>query len=570
MSTATHPTTAPAVPRALALAEHAARRAAPKRLLILAYHGVDDPETFAWQMARVQRDYSPVSTAHVTAAFRGEAVLPPAAVWITFDDGLPSVVEHGLPTLTELGVPATMFVCPGLVESGAPNWWDVVATAAVHDRVPRDLLAESTDPVTGLKTLPDAERRAIVDELSDDLARHHIRVPTRQLSLEEIDRWRAAGNDVGNHSWDHPCLDMCPPEEQRRQVVAADSWLAARGFDTDRVFAYPNGNATPTVEQVLTELDYQLALAFDHRVAQVGQPRFRVSRLRVSSSASPGRFVAILSGLHSSGYHLKRGVSGRRDTSLRTGDTVDDRNRHLYEQSDVVEEFAARDALFPCERVLIDTYVAPGADVLDVGVGGGRTTSALREIAGGYVGIDYSAPMIDAARVHHPGARLEVMDAADLGAFADASFDVVLFSFNGLDYLHPVARRRRAIDELARVVRPGGTVIVSSHNARALARPRIGDNGRSAPRAMAAQVVMSTRLAARALASPAYWNGEGYVRDTASPHTNFVTTPEHLVAEFARHRLTLREIVGSRHPTPLPSWMEPWYYYAFRREPEPG
>jgi len=241
-------------------------------------------------------------------------------------------------------------------------------------------------------------------------------------------------------------------------------------------------------------------------------------------------------------------------------------NRQIYERIDVVDEFAGREGLMPCERLLIDTYLTDGADVLDVGVGGGRTTNALRCRAGNYVGIDYSAPMVEAARRRHPEARFEVMDAANLSAFADRSFDLVLFSFNGLDYLHPVERRRDAIAELARVVRSRGTVITSSHNSRALVRPLPGRGGTI--RGRLAQVVMSGRLMVRVLPARAFWTGQGYLRDTASEHTNFVSTPGLIGAEFAEHGLRLVGHVGSQYPRILSKCVEPWYCYAFAPDAE--
>jgi peptidoglycan/xylan/chitin deacetylase (PgdA/CDA1 family) len=300
--------------------ETATTRATRRRLRVLAYHGVDEPVGFARQMRHVCDHYEPVSAREVVAAVRGPATLPDRAVWVTFDDGLPSVVEHGLSTLRDAGVPATMFVCPGLIDAGSPHWWDIVDTAATHGLdIPSTDLPANAPPVTCLKTLPDLERRRIVDALARELAARGILVPQRQLTLTELASWEAAGNDLGNHSWDHPCLDRCEPSEQRCQVADADAWLRERGPDGLRIFAYPNGNATQTVEETLRELGYDLALLFDHRLASTSDHRYRVSRLRVSTTASDARFAAILSGAHSAGYHLKRALKpGKTDTALRS------------------------------------------------------------------------------------------------------------------------------------------------------------------------------------------------------------------------------------------------------------
>lgn len=255
-------------------------------------------------------------------------------------------------------------------------------------------------------------------------------------------------------------------------------------------------------------------------------------------------------------------------TSRAALSAIDAQNRQIYGRVDIVENFASLDGLMPCERLLIDMYLTEGADVLDLGVGGGRTTSALWPMSGTYVGVDYSASMVEAARRRHPHACFEVMDASELSAFADQSFDLALFSFNGLDYLHPVSKRQEAIAELARVVRLGGTVITSSHNSRALVRPVAERPEQPAVRARLVQVVMSARLIVRVLPARAFWTGQGYLRDTASEHTNFTSTPELIAAEFTDHGLRLVQHVGSRYPRNLGGWVEPWYCYAFKRADE--
>ena len=86
------------------------------RLRVVAYHGVDDPEAFRRQLDLVVSRYESVCGADVVAAMNGGPPLPERAVWITFDDGHSSVVEHALPLLRERGMSATLFVCPGLVD----------------------------------------------------------------------------------------------------------------------------------------------------------------------------------------------------------------------------------------------------------------------------------------------------------------------------------------------------------------------------------------------------------------------------------------------------------------------
>lgn len=105
---------------------------------------------------------------------------------------------------------------------------------------------------------------------------------------------------------------------------------------------------------------------------------------------------------------------------------------------------------------------AEGA-VLDIGVGGGRTTGLLLPRARSYVGVDLAAEMVELASGRFPDTDLRVGDARDLDGLPDRGFDLVVFSFNGIDNLGR-EDRARALASMARVLAPGGRVLFSSLN----------------------------------------------------------------------------------------------------------
>ena len=104
-----------------------------------------------------------------------------------------------------------------------------------------------------------------------------------------------------------------------------------------------------------------------------------------------------------------------------------------------------------------------GGRILEIGVGTGLSFDdydAGTEITG----IDMSAPMIARARERAASGRypfvkdLTVMDAAAM-AFADATFDCVVGQF----VITLVEDPERVLSECARVVKPGGQIILVSH-----------------------------------------------------------------------------------------------------------
>lgn len=129
--------------------------------------------------------------------------------------------------------------------------------------------------------------------------------------------------------------------------------------------------------------------------------------------------------------------------------------------------FAYRNAsdLYPAESQMLEALgeTLAGARFLDIGVGTGRTTGHLAGRVADYVGIDYSPAMIERARERFPVADLRVMDARDLAGLDSGSFDIALFSFNGIDYVSP-ADRHRVLGAVRRVLKVGGAFLFSSHN----------------------------------------------------------------------------------------------------------
>ncbi len=107
-----------------------------------------------------------------------------------------------------------------------------------------------------------------------------------------------------------------------------------------------------------------------------------------------------------------------------------------------------------------------GGRVLEVGVGTGLSLPAYRpEVS--VTGIDASAEMLEKARekVAELGLgnveALRLMDARAL-EFADNSFDHI----SALHIMSVVPEPERVMSEMARVLRPGGTIVMVNHFAR--------------------------------------------------------------------------------------------------------
>ena len=116
-----------------------------------------------------------------------------------------------------------------------------------------------------------------------------------------------------------------------------------------------------------------------------------------------------------------------------------------------------------------DLGLAPGASIFEVGCGAGRLASALGERGFEVDAIDASSAMVRHARKHVADAglgdrvRVEVGDAESLPGESE-SFDLVV----AVGVLPWVESPVRLVHECARLLRPGGAVILTADNASRL------------------------------------------------------------------------------------------------------
>jgi demethylmenaquinone methyltransferase / 2-methoxy-6-polyprenyl-1,4-benzoquinol methylase len=107
------------------------------------------------------------------------------------------------------------------------------------------------------------------------------------------------------------------------------------------------------------------------------------------------------------------------------------------------------------ERAVDLAHAGPGTRALDVATGTGDLAIALARRGSDVVGTDFSEGMLARARAKEPDVRWEQANALAL-PYADGEFDAATVGFGARNF----SDLERGLGEMARVVRPGGRVVV--------------------------------------------------------------------------------------------------------------
>ncbi|MEA2149681.1 MAG: hypothetical protein QOD69_1511 [Solirubrobacteraceae bacterium] len=177
-------------------------------------------------------------------------------------------------------------------------------------------------------------------------------------------------------------------------------------------------------------------------------------------------------------------------------DTLKDRQRETWASGRY--DLCAQRIAAGAQAVVEAAAIEPGMTVLDVATGTGNAAIPAAQAGARVTGLDLTPELFDVARVHaeEAGVTVEWVEGdAEALPFEDASFDRVLSVF-GVMF---APRQKIAAAELARVCRPGGSVVVANWTPR-------GFFGRLFA------IVADHLPPPPDAASPTQWGEEGHVR----------------------------------------------------------
>jgi peptidoglycan/xylan/chitin deacetylase (PgdA/CDA1 family) len=237
------------------------------------YHGVAQPDAqaLAEQLRYLTRHFKVVSLESMLDRIMHGSFPLAHEIVLTFDDGLRNNLTVAYPILRGLRLPATMFVCPALVESGAWLWnhemrcrlQTLAAPELAELRMKLLSPGNSVDAIIEwMKTLHLQQRRtaeAIIRQ-----ATMSFRPTAAQREAFDIMNWNDLRSfdreliTMGSHTLSHPILTKLSNQEIESEILDSHRFLEQRLERKIDFFCYPNG-------------------AYDRRAYQLVQKTYRAA-----------------------------------------------------------------------------------------------------------------------------------------------------------------------------------------------------------------------------------------------------------------------------------------------------
>ena len=262
-----------------------------KNLVILMYHRVIQDnslintvqpgmyvtvETFNKQMKYLRNNYKVISFGElIDLISKNESITN--CLFITFDDGWVDNYTQAFKILKELEIPATIFLTTYYIGTNRSFWPEELIFFLsqidhIHlneSEIVYELCSQITtkpgtelyydEAVDLLKKWTPEKRESLLSNLRE---RCPSPPPQRQMmNWDEVKEMYDSGLiTFGAHTANHVILDQVPLEEAEREIAQSKNDIIEHLGVAPEYFAYPNGNFTPKIKELLKKQGFKAAV----------------------------------------------------------------------------------------------------------------------------------------------------------------------------------------------------------------------------------------------------------------------------------------------------------------------
>ena len=275
------------------------------------------PERFAEQLEVLRRVGAVMTIDRMTRALRA-GTLPRRAIAITFDDGYADNLLTAKPLLERHEVPASIFLCTGLLVGRGSFWWDALLWVLTEPETLPSQMEISLDGQTYNLTLenleeakapadrnwepPPTSRHATYRELCDLL--RPLTAQAQSEAVAEVAAWAGVNLpempdnrplsraeaatlidggliEIGAHTLTHPDLPAIAAGLQRDEIIRSKADCEEIAGRPVTSFAYPHGRHAPETVKLVREAGFCAACTTAAGFVRKSTDPFLLPRIQV-------------------------------------------------------------------------------------------------------------------------------------------------------------------------------------------------------------------------------------------------------------------------------------------------
>ena len=247
----------------------------PESAAILCYHSVSrdragqsdyisegitvEANLFDTQMRILRQKYNPVTLDEITDWMKGDKLLPPRCVAVTFDDGFEDNYAIAAPIMEKYGIFGAIYLTVNAVIKNELPWFartsylfkeamrrNLVITDEESGRTWNLGNPEDNNEAFQMYSHPCAAMTG--DGMEKYVAKLEkwfgfkldLRQGTRMMTLAQARELRQRGHIIGNHTFSHGCMGRIPQEDLDREIAGANEILEHELGNKPLHFSYPH------------------------------------------------------------------------------------------------------------------------------------------------------------------------------------------------------------------------------------------------------------------------------------------------------------------------------------------
>lgn len=270
-----------------------------------------DPETFKLHVKYLNDNFTIVTLENIlrSKGRNNDHLNEKPFCVLTFDDGWKDFYENAYPILKTFNVPATVFLPTGFIGTNKCLWTEYLSKIIAEidyrqsNRVKSydsnnkyiniigntegDIYSKIDKAENMFKLLPNEEIDHILNSIAEELGLTYGSPERSFLSWEEANEMHRSGVVYyGSHTKNHRILTTVSEDVIREELTQSKDILIDKGLVSSSFvpFAYPNGNYTDRIAEIVEEAGYSLAVTTKsgwNNLADEGNNLFRLKRIGI-------------------------------------------------------------------------------------------------------------------------------------------------------------------------------------------------------------------------------------------------------------------------------------------------